>query len=296
MEIVRPAPVNDTTLVSSNISDTADYAVWSSGTTYALNAIVVGTNHHEYQSLQASNTNHALTDPAWWLDLGLNRRWRMFDQTNSSQSYYPDTINVSVSVSGRANAVALLNLVANNVQVVATTVADGTIYNKTFNLTSDSGVNNWFDYFFEPIVRKGDLVVTDLPVNSNPTIQVIANATGSTVRIGTLVIGQSLYIGATVYGAKVGMNDYSRKVVDDFGNFTIVERAFAKKAEFKVWMDGAKVDATAAFLPTLRAVPAVYRGTDDYASTYIFGFFKDWNIDITSPNKSYCNLTIEGLT
>ena len=57
-----------------------------------------------------------------------------------------------------------------------------------------------------------------------------------------------------------------------------------------------KVDATAAFLPTLRATPAVYRGTGDYTSTYIYGFFKSWSIEITSPNKSYCNLSIEGLT
>jgi hypothetical protein len=296
MEIVRPAPVNDTTLISSNIADTFDYALWSSGTTYAVNAIVVGTDHHEYQSLQASNIGHSLSDPAWWLDLGYDRRWRMFDQSNSSQSTYATTIDTSIFVSGRANAVSLLNIAADTVQIIATTVADGTVYDQTFNLTSDSGINNWFDYFFEPIVRIGDLVVTDLPTNGDPTIRVIVSATASTVKIGTLVIGQSLYIGATIYGAKIGMNDYSRKVVDDFGNYTIVQRAFAKTADFKVWMDAAKVDATAAFLPTLRATPCVYKGTGEYASTYIYGFFKTWSIDITSPDKSYCNLSIEGLT
>lgn len=296
MEIVRPAPVNDTTLISSNISDTFDYALWSSGTTYAVNAIVVGTNHHEYQSLQAANIGHSLSDPLWWLDLGFDRRWRMFDQSNSSQSSYATTIDVSILVSGRANAVSLLNIAADTVQIIATTVASGEVYNKTFNLTSDSGINNWFDYFFEPIVRKGDLVVTDLPTNGDPTIRVIVTATGSTVRIGTLVVGQSLYIGATIYGAKIGMNDYSRKVVDAFGNYTIVQRAFAKTADFKVWLDSAKVDATAAFLPTIRAIPCVYKGTDQYAGTYIYGFFKTWSVEITSPNKSYCLLTIEGLT
>lgn len=379
MEIVRSAPVNDTTLVSSNIADLADYALYSGATVYSLGNIVVGVDHHEYESLSGTskgavtisiaspgvvtctahglvantpvlltttgalptgltantiyyvrnpatdtfelsatsggasinttgtqsgthtllanpNKGNALTDGAWWLDKGMNRRWRMFDLSNSSQSSNATTIDVSVSVTGRANAVSLLNIAADTVRIIATTVVDGTIYDQTFDLVSDSGISNWYDYFFEPIIRRGDLVVTDLPVFGDPTIQVIVTAASSTVRIGTLVIGQSLYLGATIYGARVGMQDYSRKVTDEFGNWTIVERAFAKKADFKVWMDAGKVDAAAAFLPTLRAVPCVYKGTDQYASSYIFGFFKDWNIEITTPEKSYLTLSIEGLT
>jgi hypothetical protein len=294
MEIVRSFTVTDANLTSS-ISDTADYALYNAGTTYDLADIVVGVDHHEYESLQASNTGHALSDAAWWLDLGFNRRWRMFDLSNSSQSTAADEIDVEIDVTGRANAVSLLNIAADTAQIIATTV-DGEIYNETFDLVSDSGVNNWYDYFFEPIVRVGDLVITDLPVNANPTVQVILTATGSTVRIGTLIVGQSILLGATVYGARIGIQDYSRKVADEFGNWTIVERPFAKRATYKVIMDNAKVDAAAAFLASIRATPCVFRGTGPYTSLYVFGFFKDWNITITHPSNSECNLDIEGLT
>lgn len=273
----------------------ATYATYSGGTTYALDAIVIGADHHEYQSLQASNTGHSLADPAWWLDLGFDNRWRMFDQLNSSQTSVPEGIDVVVDVTGRANGVSLLNITATTVQIIATTV-DGEIYNETFELVSTSGVNNWYDYFFEPIIRQGDLVVTDLPLNADPTIEVILSEPGGTCEVGTLVIGQSLLLGGTVYGARIGIQDYSRKVVDEFGNSSVVERAFAKRATFRVAMAAAKVDAAAAFLATIRAVPVVYRGTDQYTSTWIFGFFKDWSIEITYPDVSYCNLDIEGLT
>lgn len=295
MEIVRSYEVNDLTLASSNISDTADYALYSGGSTYALGDIVVGADHHEYESLDNGNSGNALSDPAFWLDLGMNRRWRMFDLSNTSQSTNADEIDVSIEVTGRANAVSLLNIAADTAQIIVTTV-DGEIYNETFNLTSDSGVNNWYDYFFEPIIRTGDLVITDLPVNANPTIQVILTATGSTVRIGTLIVGQSILLGATVYGARIGIQDYSRKVADDFGNWTIVERPFAKRATYKVVMAAGKVDAAAAFLATIRATPCVFKGTGPYASLIVFGFFKDWNIEITHPSNSYCNLDVEGLT
>jgi hypothetical protein len=296
MEIVRSFTIDDTSLTASSIGDTDDYALYSGATTYALGDIVVGTDHHEYESLDASNTGNALSDAAFWLDKGMNRKWRMFDLSNSTQSTDADSIDVTVQVDGRANAVSLLNIAADTAQIIVTTATDGEIYNQTFDLTSDSGINNWYDYFFEPIVRIGDLVITDLPLNGDPEIEVIATATGSTVKIGTLVIGQSIFLGATVYGARLGIQDYSRKVTDDFGNWTIVERAFSKKADYKVWMDNAKIDAAAAFLATIRAVPCVYKGDGNYSALYIFGFFKDWNIEIPGPNKSYLNLSIEGLT
>lgn len=296
MEIVRSAPVTDATLVASSIADTADYALYNPATTYALGDKVVSTDHHEYESVAPANTGHALTDSAWWLDLGMNRRWRMFDLSNSSQSSDDDEIDVSVSVSGRANAVSLLNIACDTVQIIATTDADGEVYNKTFILTSDSGINNWYDYFFEPVVRRGDLTVTDLPIFGNPTIRVIATAEGSTVRIGTLVIGQSLYLGIALAGARVGIQDYSRKVVDDFGNWTIVERAFSKKADYKVWVDNSKVDAIAEFLAKIRATPCVFSADGDFGALQVFGFYKDWNVEIPGPNESYCNLSIEGLT
>lgn len=296
MEIIRPAPVNDATLIASNISDTVDYPLWLVGTTYAVDQIVVGPDHHEYQSLQNANTGHSLDDPVWWLDRGMNRKWRMFDQTNSSQSTAPEEIDVTVSVLGRADSVSLLNILAATVQIISTTVADGEVYNETFNLISDSGVNNWYDYFFEPIIRRGDLVVTDLPIYGDPTIQVILTEPGGDAQVGALVIGQSFYIGATVYGARFGIQDYSRKVVNEFGDWSIVQRAFSKRGTFKVVVSNSRVDAISAFLSTIRATPVVYKGTIDFASSWIFGYFRDWQIEISHVNESYCTLEIEGLT
>lgn len=295
-EIIRPFEIDDTTLIDSSISDTIDYALYSGATTYALANKVVGADHHEYESLVGSNIGNALSDPAKWLDLGFNRKWRMFDLSNTSQSSDDDEIDVEVDVTGRITSVSLLNVEATTVQIIATTVADGEIYNQTFNLVSDSGINNWYEYFFEPIIRVGDLVVTDIPAYADPTIQVIISAPGSTVYIGTLTIGQSLLVGAAVYGATVGIQDYSRKVTDEFGNSSVVQRAFAKRATFKVAVAGSKIDAVVAFLASIRASPCVYKGTDQYASTYIYGFYKDFRQGIDHPGLGYLNIDIEGLT
>jgi len=273
------------------------YEVYNSGTTYAVDQIVISTTtHHEYQSLANSNVGHSLSDATWWLDLGSNNRWRMFDQSNTSQTTNYGEIEVALTITGRADAVSLLNINATTVHVVAETMADGVFYDQTFELVSDSGIDSWYEYFFEPIVRRGDLVIYDIPAYADPTITITLTQPGGTAEIATCVVGQSRDIGILVYGAKIGIQDYSRKEADDFGNFQIVERSFAKRATFKVWMDNDKIDAVAALLAQYRAIPVVYIGVDDFASTYIHGFYKDWNIEISFPTKSYCNFEIEGLT
>lgn len=47
---------------------------WSSAVTYALDAKAVSGNNI-YKSLQANNTNHALTDGAWWALFEEDNKW-----------------------------------------------------------------------------------------------------------------------------------------------------------------------------------------------------------------------------
>jgi len=273
------------------------YAVYSGATTYALDDIVISTTaHHAYQSLQASNTGHSLADIAWWLDLGPTNRYNMFDQSNSTQTINGEDIVVELSVSGRADSVSLLNMVAATVRIVMTTVADGTLYDVTHDLVSDSGVNNWYEYFFEPIIRRGDHVVYDLPSNADPTFTITISEPGATAKVGACVIGQSRDLGYLLYGARTGIQDYSRKEADDFGNFTIVQRAFAKRASFKIIVDNARIDALSALLASYRAEAVVWVGVDDYTSTWIYGFYKDFAFEIAFMEQSYLTLELEGLT
>ncbi len=298
MRLIRPVTVDEDNLVSTNVAET--YAAWSGGTTYAVDDIVRGpaddNRQHEYQSLQASNTGHSLSDAAWWLDLGPTNPWRMFDQSNTSVTTNAESIEVEIEVDGRADGVSLLNIVGATVQIIMETADDGEIYNETFNLVSNSGVNDWYEYFFEPVVRQGDLTVYDLPLNADPTFTVILNEPGETASIGSLVIGQSRDLGTLIHSSDVGIQDFSRKEQDDFGNFTIVERAFAKRAQFRVAIDDDRADAISTLLASYRATPVVWVGVDSFTSTWIYGWARDWRIQFAGPNETYLTLDLEGLT
>jgi hypothetical protein len=255
-----------------------------------------GTQSGTHTATANPNIGMAPRDhPEFWLDRGASNRWAMFDQYNTSQSTAPSEIEVEIEPTGRINIIALLNISAASVQIVAEDEVDGEIFNQTYSMVSTAGITDWYAYFFEEIIRKGDLVV-ELPPYVAPTVTVTFTDAGETVKVGTLILGQVKNIGGTVYGATVGITDYSRKDTDDFGNYTIVERAFSKRGEFKVWCDTNLYDEIQRVLALYRATPIVFLGTDEFACSQIYGFYKSFDLEFTGPNKSYCSLEIEGLT
>lgn len=301
MKVIRPFIVNNAALVSSNVAET-DYAAYNAGTSYSLGTrviYVVGESHWVIESLQNANVGHTptgLTTDTWWLKVGNTNRWKMFDTSVQSQTTNADSIDVSITANERINAVALLNISAATVQITMTDAIDGIVYDETYSLVSDSGIIDWYGYFYEPIVRLNDFTATDLPSYVNATLGVTLTATGETAYCGGLITGLQRELGATQYGINTGITDYSVKQQDDFGNYTILERAYRKRADVSLFVDNGFIDQLQIILAGLRAVPTVYIGSDLYANTIIYGFFKDFNVNITYVDSSICTLELEGLT
>lgn len=273
------------------------YGEWASGTTYALgDRVIIAATHKQYESLQAANTNKApATNPTWWLDLGATNAWKMFDESPTSQTVNKSSIACTFATSGRIDTVALLNLSGSSATVKMTDATDGVVFNQTYSLVSDSGITDWYAYFFEPIVRQTDLLVTGMPPYANSTIDVTVAEAAQDVEIGVCVLGLSRDIGSTQYGATVGIQDYSVKQTDDFGNYTVLERAYANRANFTVWMERGITSEVKNLLAQYRATPIVYVGSDSETSTIVYGFYKDFAVELSTPSYSVCTIEVEGL-
>lgn len=219
----------------------------------------------------------------------------IFAMTGGSTSFSGDgTSGIYVWGAQVEASSAVTSYIPTTSAAVASTSQD--VYDTTYSLQSDSAVTSWYQYFSEDVVYNAELVLTDLPLYTNPTMRVqITSATG-TVTCGTYALGQLRDLGGTVYGARSGIQDYSRKDVDVFGNYTLTKRAFAKRNTYKVVCDGAQVDSIFNLLASIRATPVIWIGTDIYASTWTFGWARDWGIEVTYPTKSYLSIEIEGLT
>lgn len=294
MKVIKPTTfVEATHLVSTNAVET--YAAYNAATTYAKGARVdYGT--HIYESLVNSNIgNTPSTSPTFWVLVGPDNVHAMFDDQISTATVSTSPLTV-VMTPGLMNSLALLGLVGNQVVV---SIADGaggpTIYSRTVNLDG-SYVYDWYMYFFEPFTQIGEVVFTDIPPYLNARMTLTLSGSG-TVAIGQLSFGTFYELGDAEYGATAGITDYSRKDTDEFGATTFVERAFSKRMTARLMLDAMQMNKVQRVLSDIRAKPAVWIGAEGeaYQPLVVYGFYRDFTIDVAYPTKSYCSLEIEGL-
>ena len=300
--VVSPLAITDAMLTASNVAET-DYPVWSSGTTYALAARAILTSsgtHKIYESLQASNTNHdPLTSQLWWIEVSPTNRWCAFDTAVSTQTKQATSITYTITPGQAVNTIALLNITGGTSVTISMTSAlagGATVYSKTVDLSSLPIAPDWWVWFYGVKTAPTQVILNDLPSYTDGVISVNLSGTSS-LALGVLMIGRQRAFGVGIqYGARVGIQDYSRKEKNDFGDTILVQRAFAKRANFDMQVARAEVDSFQTFLSEVRATPCLWIGSTVYESTTVFGFYKNFDILISYPEHADCSLELEGLT
>ena len=301
LKVIPPLSITDSNLTSSTVPET-DYSAWSSGTTYTIGQRVILTSTHKiYESLQNSNLNHNpstdTSSPPYWIEVSPTNRWKMFDTSNSTQTTNTNSIVVVITPGKVINSVSLLNIEGTSVRIKMTDPTEGVVYDVTTSLNNNGNINNWYNYFFNPIQRKTSHVATDLPAYGTAAIEITITNTGLTAKCGVCIIGSVQYIGEGItLGASVGITDYSRKEKDTFGNYVLIQRSYSKRAKFSMAVLNEQIDALQDLLVSLRTTPCVWIGDDNYTCTYIYGYYKDFDIVIAYHLVSDCNIEIEGLT
>ncbi len=265
LRMLRPLPVTDTVLTTSSAVED-DVSPWSAATAYA-DAARVRRGHRVFESLIAGNLNNDPTRSVGkWIDIGPTNRWAMFDQAigTATRSNLPLVITLAT---GDSDTVALLDVAGATVRVEAA------------------------GYDRVQAVGKGALMFAGLP--GGPITVTIAGP--GNVAVGTLLVGQIVALGVTEANPTAGIIDYSRKEVDDFGEITIVQRAWSKRMQARALIRSDAVDTVLDRIAAVRAVPTLWIGDDDNDALTIHGFFKDVSIEI-GDKVSKVSLSIEGLS
>jgi len=299
MKVIKPVTFDASTmLISSNAGEL--YSAWSSATTYAKDAIVdYGT--HYYISLVNSNLNNipSVVGSTFWSFVGPDNTHAMFDGQVSTETTKATAPLIVTVACGIVNSIALLGLTGTSVSVV---MRDGgaspPVYSRTINLEG-SIILDWYMYFFEPFEQLSEVVLTDLPPYSGGQITMTLSS-GSAVAIGEMLVGTVYGLGemALEHGATIGIIDYSRKDTDvDTGLTTFVQRAYSKRMSGQFLIENGSISGVQKVLSGVRAVPSVYIGSEDedYSSLIVYGFYRDFSIDIAYPTHSFCRIEVEGL-
>ncbi len=279
-----------------NLLAQTDYPLYNVGTAYTVGQrVMLAATHMVYECVIANTGNLPnATGSTFWKTVAATNRWAMLDTVISTQTAKTTKLSFSFRSAGITNSIGFMNVSGDSIRVRVRDATEGIVYDKTVALTGPLIQPTWYDYFFSTGLPSTQAVFTDLPPYLDGTITV--DVLGTTCAIGACVAGYAINFGMGVqYGASVGIQDYSIKQKDAYGETTFLQRGFAKRISMNMLLDNSEVDSTLDALASLRAVPALWIGNADFNSTVVYGFYKDFNIVIAYPTASECSIEVEGL-
>lgn len=295
MKIIVPTDITAAMLTQTSLPEN-DHPEWSAATAYATGArVMIAATHTIYEAVKPTTGQHPARTPDAWLRVGTTNRWAMFDDSLSTQS----TANQSITVTLRPGILTTLTLInLRGVQTVRVTMTDpteGVVFQQEHDML-ERNVSNWWEYFFLPPTRRESLIIFDIP--SYPLASIKVELEGpAEIGVGLLALGVLKEFSAGVeMGAQISIDDYSVKERDEFGNVNLVERAFSRRANWKFHIPNGDVDNFVRTLAALRAKPCVYIGANRMDTMTIYGFYRDFTVNVQYPNHSDVSIQIEGMT
>jgi hypothetical protein len=287
--------------VSYTIGQYVSVGTWNGGSDTAISDTTTGT-YLCLVSHTSSASNGPLQSVTNWVRTGPTNQFAVFDTKISSQTTAGNEL-IFVIKTTSLDTISALNINAEKVLVAVSDYAkpNNSIRNIIFNRTeyvSGTESFDWYSYFFfDEDTQKTQIVFSGIISSAENVITVRLSSSGNTA-IGISVVGNTKFIGDTQYGVTSGIIDYSKKEIDEFGNSSLIVRNYSKRINAKVYLTNANLNSVQRFLYSIRANPVLWIASEDiqYSEPLIvYGFYRDFNTEISYPSASLCDLTIEGL-
>jgi hypothetical protein len=204
----------------------------------------------------------------------------MFDAYLNTQTEFANLIQVEVTFNN-CDRVALFNIEADSVDLELTDENSSTVVQtKTVDTTS----SEW--------------ILEEIYIYPNATLKITLNKSGGTAKCGLCGIGVSTDVGATLYSPGIGFLDYSKKATNEFGQTYLNVGAWAKKPRIRTYIPFTAVDAVFNTLVAARGSLVMFEGNQGdsgYESLRVFGFIKDWDIQLDNPTVAWVTFDIQGV-
>jgi hypothetical protein len=287
----------DISLTSSNVSETL--SKWDASTAYSAGDEVYydgATPHKKYEALTSTTGDIPPDSPTKWADKGTTNRWAMFDESTSTTTK-SGSIEVTID-SSMCGTVVLMGLEADSVAFSLS--YDGTVkWTETVTLAHPtSSLSTWHSYYFDEIETDTSCVV-DIPLyRTLSQLSIDIDHGTSDAVCAVCAIGKAEYLGGTMYGCKIGIDDYSIKDTDDFGNTYLDVGAYAKNMDLELYAKSDTVDHINDVLASARGTASVWLGNNDdtsFESLRIYGFYEDYEITLEQCNYATVSISVRGL-
>lgn len=293
LKVIKSISMTDAMLVGTNVPET-EHPTYNAGATYASGARVI-LNHKIYESVQDGNTGKdPLTTDGWWSRVSPTNRWKPFDLSSTTRlqltgpAYYEIKPNTAVSAVMFIDCDGLSSI---RVRLIEDGV---THYDSSHLMRPTPSTSSWYAWTFEQRAPRSRLVVQDLPARPRATLRVDFEITASAGYIGTLAFGRAYVLGEGVqYGARVGVQDFSRKERNEYGEMELIRRGNAKTMSLQISVDNKKLDSTDMLLSSLTGTPCLWIGTSRFSALSLWGVFTNWNYTVAYYDQTDLSVEVE---
>lgn len=304
LKITVPVTLGPAQLHATDVPE-ADYPAYAAGTTYALGARVISANA-VWESAQAGNIGHdpATSGDAWWLRVSATNRWKAFSLeqvawTTKATSFYYEFDPGAIS------AVHIIGLRdATSVRVRMTDPVAGVVFDS--NTRSVGRVlteSSWWAWCFGTRRVVDQIHFYDLPTYSAARLR-IDFAGGANLGVQAVLAGKVTSFGGPQpggqgggiqYGARLGIDSYSRVVRDQWGAVTLKKGYYSKRMSFTLTIPQGALDRLVDFLVESDARVQLWNISDRWRATQALGFVKSWEPTINTYRYIDVNIEIEGV-
>jgi len=232
--------------------------------------------------------------PLIWEYLGYTNKYKCLDSSLASVTEFNGDMEMSFIVD-KVDKIYMFNLYASEVTVTVTDLDTGSIVSSETVSTYSKNGGSWFNYFFNDFVyvSKGS---GDVPIGYNTQIDIIIKGIGGLSKVGLVAIGKTEFFGGTLYGAGVGIIDFSEKKVNSVGETYLKQGNFKETNNLTVDVQSGLTDRAIELLTKYRSIPVVFEGTEEYKSTVVFGIYNKFSTLLSTPSYSKLSIDIESLT
>lgn len=303
-------PLDPHTTVGSWNIPLEDFPLWSASSNYQVGARVLvlydeaGVNpilpEGIYFAATANSGKYPPANPEHWIYIGPTNRTAAWDDSPSTATvFYPTYFEPGVYWVGTAgdhfdSVYVFRTLNATNVEVHIETEPGGQRMVVNEDVVSDSA-------------GFSQATAVHFPTFSGTRFfgVYIRGVSGKQLSVGMVKIGGDARVSrmpdelVTLLGCSVGIEDFSYKSVNEFGQREVVERVYSDYVRARLILDNSIIDPLKQALTRYRAKPAIFdfneHGTK-HQSLMLFGYYKQFEVEITYYNESICSLEVESMS
>ncbi len=210
------------------------YPNWDSATTYNFGEVLFHEQYY-YKSVVDNNLNVTPTDnPSEWLRWSVSNRYAQIDLRATTYTTWDattatvpaDNALISTFNNESYDIISFGGVSGASITVELYDNGDTLIHSETRVIYNRPNSNSWYNYYFDEFEIGVDAsFLFRLPPQSGGYITTTVEADGDgAAQVGYMVAGSSVYVGDSLFGASLGLEDNSLIEIDDFGITTIVKR------------------------------------------------------------------------